>query len=480
MGSVALIGLGTGGRERGVRVLGVAVWALLLLDPWMALSIGFALSSLATAGILFLAPPCRDALAAWMPRWLAEAVAVPLAAQLACTPLVAAVSGQVSLVALVANMLVAPAVGPATVLGLAGGFVVLAVEPLGMVLGRLAGWCAWWIVAVAQQSADLPTAAVGWSTGALPLLLLTLLCVLIGWVLPALLDRRRWVLPLALVMLLVVVRPLPTPGWPPPGWLMVMCDVGQGDGLVLNAGSTGVVVVDTGPDPELIDACLDRLEVERVATVVLSHFHADHVGGLPGILAERPPDALLVTGFAEPAENAAEVRTQAARAGVPVRVPEVGSLLQVGPLTLQVLGPVGRFATGTAPAEGSPANNASLTLLAQARGIRILLPGDSEPEAQHQLALSYPHLRVDVLKVPHHGSSYQSTDFLTGLDARVALVPVGAENSYGHPSPRVLDLLEDTGAVVRRTDRAGDVAVVVGAGGQLTLRELSTSSSAMR
>ena len=82
----------------------------------LAVSAGFALSVLATAGIVLLAPGWRDALARWLPRWLAEAIAVPAAAQLACTPLVAAISGQVSLVAVAANLLVAPAVGPATVL----------------------------------------------------------------------------------------------------------------------------------------------------------------------------------------------------------------------------------------------------------------------------------------------------------------------------------------------------------------------------
>ncbi len=121
MGSVALIGMGTNGRERGVRALGVAVLVLLLLDPWLALSLGFVLSALATAGILFLGPPWRDALCTWMPRWAAETVAVPLAAQIACTPVVAAISGQVSLVAVAANIVVAPVVGPATVLGLTGG-----------------------------------------------------------------------------------------------------------------------------------------------------------------------------------------------------------------------------------------------------------------------------------------------------------------------------------------------------------------------
>ena len=138
MGTVALLGLGAGGRAAGVRALGAAVLLLLVADPWLARSPGFALSVLATGGILFVAPPFRDALARWLPRTLAEAVAVPLAAQLACTPVVAALSGEVSLVAVAANLLVAPAVGPATVLGLAAGLVGLLAPPLGA-MDRLVG-----------------------------------------------------------------------------------------------------------------------------------------------------------------------------------------------------------------------------------------------------------------------------------------------------------------------------------------------------
>ena len=123
MGVVGLLALGSHGRRQATRALGAAVFVLLLLDPWLALSAGFALSAMATAGIVWLAPAWRDRMVRWVPRWVAEAVSVPLAAQLACTPLVAALSGQVSLVAVLANLLVAPAVGPATVLGLAGGVV---------------------------------------------------------------------------------------------------------------------------------------------------------------------------------------------------------------------------------------------------------------------------------------------------------------------------------------------------------------------
>ncbi len=123
--------------------------ALLLVDPGLAVSVGFALSVLATAGILLLAPGWRDALHRWLPRWLAEAIAIPATAQLACTPVVAAISGQVSLVAVVTNLAVAPVIGPATVLGLAGGLtgLVLACARPGLrarwPAGASPGWC-WW------------------------------------------------------------------------------------------------------------------------------------------------------------------------------------------------------------------------------------------------------------------------------------------------------------------------------------------------
>jgi competence protein ComEC len=454
MGSVALVGMGSNGRQRGARALGFAVLVLMLFDPWLAGEVGFALSVLATAGIVFLAPGWRDALRRWLPRWAAEAFSVPLAAQLACTPVVAGISGQVSLVAVAANLLAAPAVGPATVLGLGGGLLSSVWVPLGRPVGTAATWCADWVIAVAHRSAALPSAAVGWPSGPVPLLVL--ICGWLALVLGALLARRGWAVCASAVLVVLLLVPLPTPGWPPRGWVLVACDVGQGDGLVLDAGDGAAVVVDAGPDPALVDGCLRRLGVRRVPLVVLTHFHADHVAGLAGVLRGRRVGAIEVTGLAQPHGGATEVRRLAARAGVPVRVASLGERARVGPLRWQVVAPTGP----TPPDSESPPNDASLVLLVETRGIRLLLMGDEETGSQQRLAARAGSLHVDVLKVAHHGSSRQDPDLVRGLGARLAVVSVGRHNDYGHPAPVTLRLLEQAGMTVRRTDRDGDVAVV--------------------
>jgi competence protein ComEC len=468
MGTVALLGLGAGGRAAGVRALGAAVLLLLVYDPWLARSPGFTLSALATAGILFIAPLLRDALRGWMPRWSAEAVAVPIAAQLACTPVVAALSGEVSLVAVAANLVVAPAVGPATVLGLVGGLVGLVAPPLGAALGWLACWSAQVIVVVAQRAAELPAASVGWPTSAGALAVLVLLTVALTVAAPNVL-RRRWATATVTVMLAVaVVRPLPGLGWPPDGWVLVMCDVGQGDAVVVATGGTEGVVVDAGPDPDLVDGCLRRLGINRVPVVLLTHFHADHVDGLPGVLRGRAVGEVQVTGLPEPSYGAHQVATWAGSAGVAVRVPAYGEEVEVGRVRWRVVGPRRLL-------PGNP-NDASLVLLLEVRGVTVLLTGDAEPGAQAHLAREELGA-VDVLKVPHHGSGFQDEAMLDAVDARVALVPVGEDNDYGHPNPDVLALLERDGAVIRRTDEHGDLAVVVDGG---TLRVVSRGATTTR
>ncbi len=330
----------------------------------------------------------------------------------------------------------------------------------GRLVGVGAGWCVAWIVEVAERGAALPTAAVSWGSGPVALTLLTVLCVAIVLLAPRLLGRRSTGLACCGLMVVSVVVRVPTPGWPPDGWLMVACDVGQGDGLVLNTGLPHTaVVVDAGPDARPMDRCLDGLGIGRVPLVVLTHFHADHVNGLPGVFDGRQVGTVWVTRLQDPPEGVTLVRETTTRAGLRTEQAPYAETRRIGDITLEPIWPLPDSPT-VGPGDGSTANNASVVMLAQIRGVTFFLGGDIEPEGQARLASALPGLHVDVLKVPHHGSRYQDMPFLQSLQARLAVISVGVDNDYGHPAPATVAGLSATGERVLRTDQDGSVAVV--------------------
>jgi len=468
MGLIALAAMTSGdGRRRAVRSLSLAVIVLLLVDTSLARSAGFALSVLATAGIVLLGPGWRDTLARWLPTWLAEAIACPLAAQLACTPVVAWLSGEVSLVAVGTNLLAGPAVGPATILGFAAAGVALVSTDMAQLIGWGAGWPARWILFIARQGADLPGAANPWPATAVGVAVLTVLCIALVFGLRRILARPLAMLLAVLVLALAVLRPVGSFGWPPRDWVLVMCDVGQGDGLVLRAGERSAVVVDTGPDPAAMNHCLRDLKIEYIPVVVLTHFHADHVGGLAGVLNGRRVDELEVTPYFSPPAEHRRVTDLAAQHRIPIRTVTYQEERVVGQLRWTTLWPARVPAlptSGTSSAtptdEGSPENNASITMMVELSGLRVLLTGDLEPESQRAILATGADLRADVLKVPHHGSAQQDPAFIAATQARLALISAGRDNDYGHPAPRTLTLLSHQSIRTATTSTNGSLAVL--------------------
>ncbi|MEV4847076.1 ComEC/Rec2 family competence protein [Micromonospora matsumotoense] len=460
MGAIGLAALAVGRPRATLPALAAAVAVLVLVDPELAGDAGFALSVLATGGLLLLAPGWRDGLRRrGVPAGFAEALAVPAAAQLACGPVVAGISGTVSLVAVPANLLVVPAIAPATVLGVAAA-VVSPVWPAGAEFSAwLASWPAWWLVTVARVGARLPAGTLPWP-GGLPgaLLLAGLTLGLLLAVRRPLIRRLVAVGAVAVVLGTLPVR-LVASGWPPDGWVVAACAVGQGDAIVLPVTPGQAVVVDAGPEPSAVDACLRRLGVREVSLLVVSHFHADHVGGVAGVSRGRRVAMVLAPALAEPAAGR-DLVTAAVGAARQV-VPAAGWSYRSGGVEVVALGP-------PYPMRGtrSDPNNNSLVLRATVAGVRIVLPGDAETEEQRALLDRTPpqELRAEVLKVAHHGSAYQDPAFLDAVRPMVALVSVGVDNDYGHPSPVILDRLVRSGARVLRTDTDGDVAVVVRSG----------------
>ncbi|MFE0457678.1 ComEC/Rec2 family competence protein [Kitasatospora sp. NPDC058965] len=485
-GLLGLLALALGRPRYALSALAAGVLALLLLDPQLARSYGFLLSVLATAGLLTLGRRWSVALRArgW-PHHLAEAVAGAAAAQALCTPATVLLAPRVSLVGIPCNLLAEAAVAPATLLG----FATLAVAPLSMTAARfLAGLAAYptqWLVAVARTGAALPGAELAWTPGWPGTVLLAAGIAAACCALPAVFPgtdrdvgggppllppgprplggRARLVLAalLGLALILLLFRPPAlvriATGWPPAGARLVVCAVGQGDLTVLPVPGSpdSAVVVDAGPDPTAADTCLRDLGVTRIPLLLLSHFHADHLEGLPGLLRRRSVGAIETTTLTAPPGEAAKAAEWARAAGVPLLHAGPGEHRSVGPgLSWDVLWPRGPLGPDT-----PGPNNASLALLVTAGPLRIALLGDLEPAAQAALLARARPTAVDVLKVAHHGSAHQDWTLARTLHPRLALISVGADNSYGHPSPRTVTHLTSLGATVLRTDLSGDIAV---------------------
>ncbi|WP_055585975.1 ComEC/Rec2 family competence protein [Peterkaempfera griseoplana] len=439
-GLIGLLALAAGRRSQALTALASAVLLLLLADPWLARDYGFLLSVLATAGLLTLGPRWSAALLrhGW-PRRLAEAVGAACAAQVFCSPVIVVLTARVSLVAVPCNLLAEAAVAPATLLG----FAALVTAPVSggaaALLARLAGIPAGWLAAVARRGAALPGAQVAWPTGwagaaALAVVTAAAVCAAPA-VLPRLRSRPVLAALLGLALLAALLRPpllsrIAT-GWPPTGWRLVMCDVGQGDMIVLPAGPGAApdtaVVVDTGPDPQAADVCLRSLGITRVPLVILTHFHADHVEGLPGVLRGRSVGAVETTVLDEPPGEERRVLRWTTRSGIPLVRAVPGERRTAAPgVSWQVLWPDGP----TTPFDAPGPNNASIAAVADVHGLRIALLGDLEPPAQARLlarggAVLGP---VDVLKVAHHGSANQDWALAAALHPRLALVSCGVDN----------------------------------------------------
>ncbi|WP_231619258.1 ComEC/Rec2 family competence protein, partial [Nonomuraea sp. SBT364] len=287
-----------------------------------------------------------------MPRWVAEAVAVPAAAQAAVTPVLVLMSGQVSLIAVPANLLAGPAVAPATLLGFAAALIAPLWPEAAQWLVIPAGYAVGWIILVSQWAVSVPMANIPWPGGPAGLALLAVVAA----VAVVLLRRRAWrTITLAVVagtlFAMVALRPIIAP-WPPKGWLMVMCDVGQGDGLVLAAGPGRAIVVDAGPDPSVIDACLRRLAVHDVPLVILTHPHADHIDGLAGVYRDRRVGAVVTTPHRHTTPQSTRLTAELARRRIPEWTPPPGTRWSLGPSALTILAPGPEDATAAGSAEG--------------------------------------------------------------------------------------------------------------------------------
>jgi competence protein ComEC len=402
--------------------LGIAVTVLMLFSAELLTSVGFTLSVAATAGVLVGVAAVRHR----SPRWLWTPLGATVGAQLAVAPIILSVFGTMPLIAPLANLVAAPIVTLTTLVSL-----VCVVIPVGLLSATArAGSAA--ILEVASIASDGPQLSAMGTIGA------ATVGVLAG-------VRRSRPLGIAAVAVILMASTTTASTWPSRA-TMVALAVGQGDSILLQDPSGRAVLVDGGRRPDVLVRALRRHRVSSLDVVVVTHGDSDHSGGLGELLGVMEVGEVWMPAFAMD-EALDELALIASQRKIPVRRVAGGFRTSIGAFSIEVLGPNRRFLSD---------NDGSVVLLVTA-GRSALLPGDIGAVAQNEL----PHVRPDVLVVPHHGAATSDLGWLERTDPDLAILSYGP-NTYGHPHPDVVGVLSEMGTAVRHTDIEGDIVVPLG------------------
>ncbi len=254
-------------------------------------------------------------------------------------------------------------------------------------------------------------------------------------------------------------------------------DVGQGDAVLLEADGE-FALIDAGP-PEAADGVVSYLEsagVQSLRYLVMSHPHADHIGGMQAVAEKFAVQQVLLPDLAQaplPTSAVLENLLNAMLARqLPAEVMQTGGSYPLGGGSLRVL-------QGSLPSEDNY-NLLSPLLLFEYGPLRYLSAGDAEKENEQAALESGLDVRANVFKASHHGSSTSNTlPFLQAVGPQLVVVPCGAGNSYGHPHREPLDAFSAAGGVVLRSDQHGAVRVHLGSAGALQVEAQSPGPAAL-
>jgi competence protein ComEC len=455
-----------------LALLASAALLLMAHDPLVLLDIGFQLSFAGVFGLIAFQRAAHSMLPATWPRSIATALAATLAATFTTGPIVAFHFGVISWISPLANLVAGPLVAlavPALALALALSAIHAGAAAFMAGGGELLLRA---LREVAHAAASLPGSHsyIAWNAAfaALVALLAALLVIRGGAPTRAAAhgaprrDTRKLAVRAAFALCVFALWPLLQPGGN--GSLEIHAiDVGQGDAFAIRSPHGRWFMVDTGPATERFDAgrtivapyLLDR-GARRIETIILTHPHADHIGGVRSLWQMFDTGPIFDPAIATAQPYYLDVLTAARQQRLSWFAARAGREIRFDDLTIQILAPADSLLDDV-----TDPNDLSVVLRLVYGDFAALFLGDAPRAVENRLVAAHgTRIESDLLKVGHHGSRTSTGDsLLQTVRPRLALVSVGRRNRYGHPNPAVLQRLEQYGVRVIRTDLRGSTIV---------------------
>lgn len=460
-------------RERDhLHALLLSGLLMLVINPANAYSISFQLSFLSTLGIVLFAGRLSHFLLRFVRvRYLSDSIAITLCAQLFTLPVIAYVFNEISTLAILSNLLVVPFLPLLTIsaiLFLAAAFL----------LPFAANWFAGFVFIITRavlflvhMLSNIPFSLV--TVGGKRFVIWFAAIALIVVFACILVKTRQTAERIAAccAMLVAVCCALVFQGIGSPGLEVTFLNVGQGDAALIRTPKGQTVLIDGGgsssPSSDtgkyIIQPYLLRQGITSLDYAVVSHFHDDHTEGIISLLKTFDIGSLIVPNCETPDNDVRDdVLSTAVSQHVPIYYFSTGSRVHLDSgVKLETYSPQSSLFYDD--------NNASLVLRLTYGESDILFTGDIEAETESALAEVLP--QTDVLKTPHHGSNTSSTaPLLDTVRPQIAVISVGEDNKYGHPSPETIDAFQRRGIRFFRTDQSGTITLKATADGTIRIQ----------
>jgi competence protein ComEC len=477
-----------GRQKSAIIVLGFAAAVMAAITPQILRDASFQLTFASTIGMVFVAPRLQtwgkniiteklgeEGFIVRTANWIADSLFVTLGVTIVIWPITAYYFGLFSVVSPIATLLVLPALPFLLFSGTAAAVIGVFLMPAGQIMGWLAWLSASYMLVIINCFGNLPFSSV--KMGAVnPAWLWGYFVILAGmlWLIPnrkaaaALFNTtlsktnripKKWVVsPLLVIALLTTLLAC---NMPDDKLHVSFLDVGQGDSILIQTPNHQDILVDGGPSAQAISDELGKhlpFWDRTIEMVVLTHPHTDHLNGLLEVLQRYRVQQVLYLDTVYEDAPSKEWLSLIKEKGIKATLAKAGQLIDLGQqsgVNIEVINP--------APGSAVTANDNGVVLRVSDSKISFLLTSDISQAAELELKTHRADLRSTVLKVAHHGSSGSSSAaFLAVVDPRVAVISVGADNTFGHPAPETVQRL--TGIVgaekIYRTDKQGTVEFI--------------------
>jgi competence protein ComEC len=450
-------------RYDAISSLLAAAFLFLIINPLLIIDIGFQLSFAAVISIIILYHPILKKIH-FIPKYCAELLAVSAAAQLGTWPIVAYHFNVLSLVSVLVNIPIVIIVGYLVPVGIV--LIILGILELSfsILMASIVTMIIQLMISIVDISISIPFAFL-WIPSphlwfiASYVVFIGLLNMGEGMEKKYQIHRKKCLYGLlALHMILVGIGTLlPSP------MEVIFVDVGQGDSTLIRTPKGKNVLIDGGgnfhqgvvqKEKDIIVPYLLKNGIHKIDIVFVSHGHNDHIGGLVQVLDKIKVGYVIVGTDAFKTADWVAFEKKCKEKNVKIYPVKRGDEIVLDKdVMMKVLHPDKTLIQSSR----DDVNNNSLVLLMDYKDKRLLWTGDIEAEAENMIMDQYARLDVDVVKVPHHGSVYSSTErWIEGITPEISVFQVG-RNSFGHPHPKVIDRYEKHNSLIFRNDENGGI-----------------------